>query len=290
MEPCRAHLLTDEDRMNQIVATDVRTTLELAKAFSESKMVPDHFKKSVGDCYIAIRLADHYGMEPWMLMQEMYLIQGKPSMSGKMAIAILNHSLADPLRPEYSGEGDEREITLYGRPEGEAQSLSVKLKVKDAKTTNELWKKQPDQMLMYASARMWGRRYTPQILLGIVFDDEIDAMNPSSFMKSVNSTSSFPAQAEAPQQRPEVIDHETGEILSEPTALPKNPNEKWYDWGARLVATIRSSTGIAEVDQWLAVNNETLALCEKEAPKVRGNISNAVSQFKMDLLARGEPT
>ena len=85
-------------------------------------MVPEQYKNSLGDCYIAIKLAQRFKMDPWTLMQELYIIQGKPMMSGKLATAILNNSLADPLRPEYSGEGDERTITLFGRPEGEDEA------------------------------------------------------------------------------------------------------------------------------------------------------------------------
>ena len=56
-------------------------------------------QESVGDCYIAIALASRYHMDPWTLMQEMYIISGKPMMSGKLSAAILNNSLAEPLRP-----------------------------------------------------------------------------------------------------------------------------------------------------------------------------------------------
>ena len=267
--------------MNQLttVAIDTRANLELARAFADSKMVPEQFKKSVGDCYIAINLANRYGMDPWTLMQEMYIIQGKPMMSGKLATAILNNSLADPLRPEYSGDGDEREIVLTGRLEGEEKALSVKLKVKDAKTQNEQWKKNPDQMLMYAGARMWGRRYAPNILLGIVFDDEeIPGVNalPEGPRTQIASP---PTQGHA-----EVIDEKTGEVFDTPQALPKDPNEKWYDWGARFVACFRGAPEIDTIDAWLAANADTLADCEKAAPKVHGNISSAVKQCKLDLL------
>jgi len=269
--------------MNQIVATDTRANLELARAFADSKMVPDHFKKSIGDCYIAINLADRYHMDPWSLMQEMYIISGKPMMSGKLATAILNNSLADPLRPTYSGDGDERTITLTGRPENEVTPLAVSLKVKDAKTANEQWKKNPDQMLMYSAARMWGRRYTPDVLLGIVFDDEeIPGVNaPLAATGPRTAIASPPTQA-----HPDVIDELTGEVLDTPRALPKNPDEKPYDWGVRFVACMRGSPDIDTVDQWLAFNSDTLAECEKVAPKIHGNISSAVKQCKMDLLNR----
>ena len=253
--------------MNQQLAqvSDTRVNLELAKAFADSKMVPEHFKKSVGDCYIAVNLANRYGMDPWTLMQEMYIIQGKPMMSGKLAIAILNNSLADPLRPEYEGDGDERSVTITGRPEGEEKPLSVSLKVKDAKTQNEQWRKNPDQMLMYAGARMWGRRYTPDIILGIVFDDEeIPAVNPTA-----TAAPRTPIAAPTKQQHAEVIDEKTGEVFDTPTALPKHPDEKFYDWGRRLVACMRTAPDIDTVDAWLAANAEMLAECQKEAPKVQ---------------------
>jgi hypothetical protein len=270
--------------MNQQLApVDTRANLELAKAFADSKMVPDQFKKSVGDCYIAINLANRYRMDPWTLMQEMYIISGKPMMSGKLATAILNNSLADPLRPEYSGDGDDRTIVLSGRPEGEAAPLSVTLKVKDARTNNENWKKIPDQMLMYAGARMWGRRYTPDILLGILFDDEeLSAVNPVPL-----NTPRTPIAA-PPRAHADVIDEKTGEVFDTPVALPKTPNQKWYDWGARLVACIRSAPDIDTIDRWQAANYDLLTECEKEAPKVYGNFVKAASEFKMELLQREE--
>lgn len=267
------------------VAVDTRATLELARAYADSKMVPDQFKKSVGDCYIAINLANRYGMDPWTLMQEMYIISGKPMMSGKLATAILNHSLADPLRPEYSGAGDDREIKLTGRPEGEEKPLSVELKVKDAKTANEQWKKNPDQMLMYAGARMWGRRYTPDILLGIVFDDEeIPGVNGPPVGQPIPFKTVDAALTRAIGERPPVIDEKTGEVFDTPQALPKDPDEKWYDWGARFVACFRGAAEIDTIDAWLAENADTLAECEKAAPKVHGNIGSAVKQCKLDLL------
>ena len=220
-------------------------------------------------------------MDPWTLMQEMYIISGKPMMSGKLATAILNHSLADPLRPEYSGDGEDREIVLTGRPEGEIKPLSVRLKVKDAKTNNEQWKKNPDQMLMYAGARMWGRRYTPDILLGILFDDEeVPGINP------MPATPRTPIASPPTQAHADVIDATTGEVFDTPAALPKTDNEKWYDWGARFVACFRGAAEIDTIDAWLAANADTLADCEKAAPKVHGNILNAVKQCKVDLLSK----
>ena len=257
--------------MNQLTTvTDTRANLDLAKAFADSKMVPDQFKKSVGDCYIAIALASRYHMDPWTLMQEMYIIQGKPMMSGKLSAAILNNSLAEPLRPEYSGEGAERTITLTGKPEGEDKPLSVTLKVKDAKTQNEQWSKNPDQMLMYSASRMWGRRYCPDILLGIVFDDEeipgvtVPAMNgPRTAIappENIGTARFVPGvKNNMGLDKGDIIDKLTGEVYGGPVALDKTADEKPYDWGVRLVAALRTSPDIDTADQWLAANSDTLA-------------------------------
>jgi len=266
--------------MNQITAvTDTRANLELARAFADAKLVPDHFKKSVGDCYIAVNLANRYGMDPWTLMQELYIVNGRPMMSGKLAIAILNHSLAEPLRPEYSGAGDEREITLTGRSEGDEKRREVKLKVRDAKTNNEQWKKQPDQMLMYSGARTWGRRFAPDILLGIVFDDEE--------IPGVNAPASPPAAlASAPglkPQAPPLHDPETGEIKP-PHQLVRFDDETHAQWAARFVAHVKTSDTIADVDAWEDLNAQQVAEIAEAEPKFFERIVTRIKAKRIDLL------
>jgi hypothetical protein len=272
--------------MNQITAvTDTRANLELARAFADAKLVPDHFKKSVGDCYIAVNLANRYGMDPWTLMQELYIVNGRPMMSGKLAIAILNHSLAEPLRPEYSGAGDEREITLTGRSEGDEKRREVKLKVRDAKTNNEQWKKQPDQMLMYSGARTWGRRFAPDILLGIVFDDEE--------IPGVTAPASPPAAlAAAPglkPQAPPLHDPETGEIKPpHEIEVQNDPNgepETFVVWGKRFLDHVKTSGTTAEIAAWNQFNADKLVEIKEAAPKVYDRLEAAINAHRIRLDA-----
>lgn len=271
--------------MNQITTTtaaDTRVNLDLAKAFAEAKMVPDHFKKSVGDCYIAVNLAQRYGMDPWTLMQELYIISGRPMMSGKLATAILNNSLADPLRPTYSGEGEDRTITLSGRLEGETEPLSVKIKVRDAKTQNEQWKKNPDQMLMYCAARMWGRRFAPDILLGIIFDDE-----------EIPGVTAPPSPAPAPGLKPQITpphDAETGEIepphhlefLDDPQT---NEPERWAEWGARFIAAVRTADTEQQVVAWENLNMQKIAEMKDGSPKAHAKLEAAINAHRIKLVA-----
>jgi hypothetical protein len=54
------------------------------------------------------------------------------------------------------------------------------------------------------------------------------------------------------------------------------------------VSCIRAAPDIDTIDRWLAANNDGLAECLKEAPKVHGNIGAAVNEAKMKLLNREE--
>jgi hypothetical protein len=270
----------------QIAAVDPLTNLKLAEAFAGATLVPEAFRKSVGNCYIAVNLANRYGMDAWALMQEMYIINGRPMMSGKLAIAILNNSLAEPLRPVYSGEGDDRTITLTGRLQGEAEAQSVTLKVRDAKTQNEQWRKNPDQMLMYAASRTWGRRFAPDILLGIVFDDEeIPGV-------TAPRTPAPPAPAEGlkPQAPMPPHDAETGEI-AEPHELEVRYNENtnepetFVEWGARFLAYVRTSDTVAEIAAWNALNADTIVEIKEAAPKVYARLEAAINAHRIKIAA-----
>jgi hypothetical protein len=271
--------------MNQVTTVDPLTNLKLAEAFAGATLVPEVFRKSVGNCLIAIDLANRYGMNSWSLMQEMYIINGRPMMSGKLAIAILNNSLAEPLRPEYSSEGDDRTITLTGRLQNEAAAQSVKLKVRDARTANEQWKKNPDQMLMYASARTWGRRFAPDILLGIVFDDEE--------IPGVTAPASPPAAlAPAPGLKPQAPpphDPETGEIKPpheiEVLFDANDQPETFVEWGKRFLDYVKTSDTVAQMAAWNELNADKLVEIKEAAPKVYTRLDAAINAHRIRLEA-----
>jgi len=48
----------------------------------------------------------------------------------------------------------------------------VKVSVGQAKNDNQMWKKDPEQKLAYTGATKWARRWCPEILLGILIDDD----------------------------------------------------------------------------------------------------------------------
>lgn len=53
----------------------------MGKMYAESTIVPDTYKKNVGNCIIAVEMAKRMGAMPLMVMQNLYVVHGTPAFS-----------------------------------------------------------------------------------------------------------------------------------------------------------------------------------------------------------------
>ena len=51
----------------------------MVKPLAESNLVPDTFKGKIGDCMIALEIAQRIGASPLAVMQNIYIVHGKPA-------------------------------------------------------------------------------------------------------------------------------------------------------------------------------------------------------------------
>jgi hypothetical protein len=186
-----------------LVPTSMTEAMRLAEIMASAKLVPSGLQKSPGDCLMVIQQALRWQMDPFAVAQECSVIQGKLMHSGKLVAAVVNSrgNLTDRLAFSYEGAGDQRTITVTGRLQGELSPRTVSVKLGDAKTNNRVWQTQPDQQLMYHGVRVWARRHTPELMLGVYSPEEFEPDEP-------------PATKRTPKPpAPNVmIDNETGEI------------------------------------------------------------------------------
>ena len=78
----------------------------VAKMLASSDMVPPQFKGNIANTMIALEVANRCGASPFMVMQNMYIVYGKPSWSSSFIIAALNSCKRfSPLRFELTGTG-----------------------------------------------------------------------------------------------------------------------------------------------------------------------------------------
>lgn len=158
----------------------------VAKMLASSKeLVPEIYRGKVENCLIALEMATRIGASPIMVMQNLYIIQGKPSWSSQFIIASLNScGRFSPLRFIKSGEGD-----LYGYEAWAEDKKGEKLigpKVDWAMVKAEgwlskagsKWKTMPELMFRYRAAAFFGRLYAPDILMGMQTAEETIDVTP----------------------------------------------------------------------------------------------------------------
>lgn len=154
----------------------------VAKMVSESNIVPANYQKNVANVMIAIEMANRIGVSPFMVMQNLDIIKGKPSWSSTFIISAINScGRFDPLRFVFEGEKKTddfgcRAITkdISGQVcEGPLVNWRmVKAEGWLAKAGSK-WATMPELMFQYRSASFFGRLYAPDILNGMHSVEEI---------------------------------------------------------------------------------------------------------------------
>lgn len=151
--------------------------MRFAELMAGSRLVPAHLQKSPADCMMVLMQAMRWRMDPFAVAQATAVIQGKLMYEGKLVAAVVNSlgQLTKRLGYAYSGEGDNRTVVVSGTLTGDPEPLTVSVRLKDARTNNKVWQTQPDQQLAYHGARVWARRYMPELMLGVYTPEEFDA-------------------------------------------------------------------------------------------------------------------
>ncbi len=167
----------------------------MATLLAQSQLIPPNFQKNLPDCLIALELAMRIGASPMAVMQNTYLVHGRPGYSAQFVIAMINScGRYSPLRFELTGEGDDRscyawayELTSRDKLTGPVVSIEMakaegwwSKKDKNGKETSK-WQTLAELMLRYRAAAFFGRLYAPELLMGIQTAEEIyDTSEPAA--------------------------------------------------------------------------------------------------------------
>lgn len=160
-----------------LIPRDMASAMALANMMATGKLVPAHLQRSPGDCLMVIEQAMRWGMSPFAVAQCTSVIQGRLMFEGKLVSAALHASgiMSGRLEYTFTGTGDARTISVSGTLRGEDTPRVISVTLKEAKTTNGMWVKQPDQQLVYFATRVWVRRHASEVMLGVYSPEEFDA-------------------------------------------------------------------------------------------------------------------
>lgn len=171
----------------------------MAELMAAAKLVPEHLQGSTGDCFMVVQQAYRWQMDPFAVAQKTFVVSGKLGYEGQLVAAVVNSRapIVGRLAYHYDGSGDDRTVTVSGTLEGERQARTLTIRLGDVRTANKNWSSNTDQMLAYRAARDWARRHTPEVILGVYTQDELEEMRGERRERDVT-----PAAQPAEQERP----------------------------------------------------------------------------------------
>src|ERR1700733_1786628 len=148
-----------------------------AKALSAASLIPENYRGNLPNCIIALEMAQRIGASPLLVMQNLYLVYGRPAWSAKFLIACFNQcGRFTSVRYIWSG--------TRGKDDWGCQAWAVEKstgeKILGPVITLELakaegwhgrkdskWKTMPEKMFMYRSAAWVIYTHPPKLSMGV---------------------------------------------------------------------------------------------------------------------------
>jgi hypothetical protein len=252
---------------------------KMGELLAGSRLVPRRFQGAdrIGDCVIALNMANRMNADPVMVMQNLYVVHETPAWSGQFVIAAINQSglFAEPLRFEEVGTKGQDDWGFYAEATSRGTGNVVKgptitiglAKAEGWYEKNVKWKNIPEMMLRYRAGSWFGRTECPEILMGFATREEIrDVVT---------------------------IDAATGEVLSNPFNEEDDkptPVGKVVDMAADLKVpsvTAKVETGKAEPEKKPVVKKEKPEKPEKPEKEAQPEMTNAEADRMTQLQDQG---
>jgi len=157
-----------------------------ASLLAASALVPEIFRGNIANTTIALEMAHRIGASPLAVMQNLYIVHGKPGWSAQFIIAAINSTgKFSPLRFLVTGEGDDKGCVAWATENATKERLeSPRVSIDMARKEGWLdkagskWKTMPELMLRYRAATFFGRLYAPEVLMGMKTVEEIVDITP----------------------------------------------------------------------------------------------------------------
>lgn len=167
---------------------------DIGKMFASSQLVPQNFQGKPMDCAIAVDMANRNGMSPMMVMQNLYVVKGKPLWSGQACMAMIRAAKEfKNVRPVYTGERNTDTWGCYIQAEyketGEiVRGTEITIQMAKAEEwyqkSGSKWKTMPEQMLAYRAAAFFARVYIPNALMGAYVEGEVEDIAKAELLET----------------------------------------------------------------------------------------------------------
>lgn len=168
-------------------AANFDQALRMASCLADSTVVPKEYQRNVGNCMIAIEMASRINTSPMMVMQNLYIVNGRPAWSSQWIIAMINSSKRYKTELQFEFGRDPADGGLSCRAWADDWSghrvygPKITMNMANAEgwtnKTGSKWKTMPDVMIQYRAASFFGRMNCPDMIMGIYSQEEAYEMD-----------------------------------------------------------------------------------------------------------------
>ena len=228
-----------------LVPTTLSEAMQFSQEISKSALVPKDYQGKPSNTLVAIQWGMELGLAPMQALQNIAVINGKPSIYGDALLAMVRaDSRCGSVREYLEGDEDNRTavcVITRLHKDDEVEEIERKFSINDAKRAGLWgkqgpWKQYPQRMLQMR-ARSWAiRDGFPDVIKGLITVEEAQDMPPMKTVKEAQPEPTGPTLAERAR----------AELDKELAALPDTGES--LDWRLERIRELKSPPPPSEPD------------------------------------------
>ena len=186
----------NKDQFNQL--------LRAAQMLSQTSIIPQSYQNKPQDCFVAIEMANRMGVSPMVVMQNMYVVKGKPSWAGQACTMLINScGKFKDVKHIYTGEKGKPNrgcyVTATRISDGsqvDGVEVTMQMAQSEGWTSNSKWRNMPELMLAYRASAFLARVYCPEGMMGVQTAEEVYAADSTPINAAASLTAALKGETE----------------------------------------------------------------------------------------------
>lgn len=279
--------LTTTDRRGFAPAT-ITEAIQFSEMLASSQMVPRAYQGKPQDIMVCVQWGYEIGLAPMQALQNIAVINGKPSVYGDAAMALVQASpVCEDVEEYFEGEGTPNPVAVCVAKRKGRKPVVSKFSVEDAKRAG-LWGKQgpwqayPKRMLAMRARGFALRDAFPDVLKGLITAEEAqDFPDEAKPRQAKDITPRNPLDVIAAPEIPAVT--------SEPAVIEAAFAADQEAEAVNALVAEATAEGLEVVDiPEVAVTSETEAVASEPQPSADEPVPDAVPPVGFGLLVPGK--
>ena len=186
----------NKDSFNQL--------LRAAQMLSQTSIIPQSYQGKPQDCFVAIEMANRMGVSPMVVMQNMYVVKGKPSWAGQACTMLINScGKFKDVKHIYTGEKGKPNrgcyVTATRISDGsqvDGVEVTMQMAQSEGWTSNSKWRNMPELMLAYRASAFFAGVYCPEAMMGVQTAEEVYDADSTPINAATSLTAALKGETE----------------------------------------------------------------------------------------------